>query len=33
MIAFVAIAWVALALLFWAIVHVGARQDPPEWDE
>ena len=28
----VAAAWVALALFAWAVIHVGARNDPPEWD-
>ena len=31
--AILALAWAALALFFWAVVHVGARNDPPEWDE
>jgi hypothetical protein len=25
--------WALATLLAWAIVHVGARDDPPEWDE
>ncbi len=25
--------WTIAALLAWAIIHVGARHDPPEWDE
>jgi hypothetical protein len=25
--------WALAALVIWAIVHVGARDDPPEWDE
>lgn len=25
--------WALAALAVWAIVHVGARDDPPEWDE
>ena len=32
MILVVGIAWAALALLAWAVIHVGARNDPPEWD-
>ena len=32
MILVVGIAWVALALFAWSVVHVGARNDPPEWD-
>jgi len=26
-------AWGLLAFIFWAIVHVGSRDDPPEWDD
>jgi hypothetical protein len=33
MILVIGIACAALVLLFWAIVHVGARNDPPGWDE
>jgi hypothetical protein len=29
----IAAVWAALAAFFWAIIHVGARDDPPEWDE
>ncbi len=25
--------WTLAALFAWAVVHVGARCDPPEWDE
>ena len=25
--------WVLAALSYWAVIHVGARDDPPEWDE
>ena len=25
--------WTLAALFAWAVVHVGARDDPPEWDE
>lgn len=25
--------WTLAALVGWALVHVGARDDPPEWDE
>ena len=28
----VAICWALAALAGWAIVHVGARDDPPHWD-
>ena len=25
--------WALAALAIWAVVHVGARDDPPQWDE
>lgn len=25
-------AWTVAALFGWAVVHVGARYDPPDWD-
>ena len=25
--------WALAALVAWAVIHVGARDDPSEWDE
>lgn len=29
----IAALWAIAAFVTWAIVHVGSRDDPPEWDE